>query len=95
MTNLPLFKCEVKNTVLHQYYPIQSNIILNLFIRIQILIFQAYFQRVLSSKSATKARTLSFIAAFGCMLMSIPPVLIGAIARATGEKHIHIVKTAL
>lgn len=46
--------------------------------------WQVYFQRVLSSKSAGRAQILSYVAAFGCMLMAIPPVLIGAIAKATG-----------
>lgn len=45
--------------------------------------WQVYFQRVLSSKSAVRAQVLSYVAAFGCMLMAIPPVLIGAIAKAT------------
>ncbi|XP_046391877.1 high-affinity choline transporter 1 isoform X2 [Ischnura elegans] len=45
--------------------------------------WQVYFQRVLSSKSAARAQILSYVAAFGCILMAIPPVLIGAIARAT------------
>lgn len=47
--------------------------------------WQVYFQRVLSSKSAGRAQILSFVAAFGCVLMAIPPVLIGAIAKGTGE----------
>ncbi|XP_065216726.1 high-affinity choline transporter 1 isoform X2 [Planococcus citri] len=45
--------------------------------------WQVYFQRVLSSKSAVQAQLLSYVAAFGCMIMAIPPVLIGAIAKAT------------
>jgi len=45
--------------------------------------WQAYFQRVLSSKSASRAQLLSFVAAFGCVIMAIPSVLIGAIALAT------------
>lgn len=45
--------------------------------------FQVYFQRVLSSKTAGRAQVLSYVAAFGCLLMAIPPVLIGAIAKAT------------
>ncbi|XP_030755733.1 high-affinity choline transporter 1 [Sitophilus oryzae] len=45
--------------------------------------WQAYFQRVLSSKSADRAQVLSYVAAFGCVIMAIPPVLIGAIARGT------------
>ncbi|XP_045460780.1 high-affinity choline transporter 1 isoform X1 [Harmonia axyridis] len=45
--------------------------------------WQVYFQRVLSSKSAGRAQVLSYVAAFGCILMAIPPVLIGAIAKGT------------
>jgi len=45
--------------------------------------WQVYFQRVLSSKSANKAELLSYIAAVGCILMAVPPVLIGGIAKAT------------
>ncbi|XP_017774165.1 PREDICTED: high-affinity choline transporter 1 [Nicrophorus vespilloides] len=45
--------------------------------------WQVYFQRVLSSKTAATAQLLSFVAAFGCILMAIPPVLIGAIAKST------------
>ncbi|XP_070509209.1 high-affinity choline transporter 1 [Chironomus tepperi] len=45
--------------------------------------WQVYFQRVLSSKTAGRAQILSYVAAFGCLLMAIPPVLIGAIAKAT------------
>uniref|UniRef100_A0A8D0RG79 Solute carrier family 5 member 7 n=1 Tax=Sus scrofa TaxID=9823 RepID=A0A8D0RG79_PIG len=45
--------------------------------------WQAYFQRVLSSSSATYAQVLSFLAAFGCMVMALPPILIGAIGAST------------
>ncbi|XP_066591022.1 high-affinity choline transporter 1 [Prorops nasuta] len=45
--------------------------------------WQVYFQRVLSSKTAGRAQVLSYVAAVGCILMAIPPVLIGAIAKAT------------
>ncbi|XP_048524061.1 high-affinity choline transporter 1 [Dendroctonus ponderosae] len=45
--------------------------------------WQVYFQRVLSSKSADRAQLLSYVAAFGCVIMAIPPVLIGAIAKGT------------
>jgi len=47
------------------------------------LLLQVYFQRVLSSKSAGRAQILSYVAAFGCIIMAIPSVLIGAIAKAT------------
>ncbi|KAK9506469.1 hypothetical protein O3M35_008405 [Rhynocoris fuscipes] len=49
--------------------------------------WQVYFQRVLSSKSASRAQILSYVAAFGCVIMAIPPVLIGAIARSTGKSN--------
>ncbi|KAM4796930.1 high affinity choline transporter 1 [Rhinophrynus dorsalis] len=45
--------------------------------------WQAYFQRVLSASSATYAQVLSFLAGFGCLVMAIPSVLIGAIAAST------------
>ncbi|KAK9692525.1 Sodium:solute symporter family [Popillia japonica] len=45
--------------------------------------WQVYFQRVLSSKSAARAQILSYVAAVGCVLMAIPSVLIGAIAKST------------
>uniref|UniRef100_A0A0N5B262 High-affinity choline transporter 1-like n=1 Tax=Strongyloides papillosus TaxID=174720 RepID=A0A0N5B262_STREA len=45
--------------------------------------WQVYFQRVLSSKTSQGAQTLSFIAGIGCIIMAIPPALIGAIARNT------------
>lgn len=54
--------------------------------------WQVYFQRVLSSKSAGRAQLLSYVAAVGCILMAIPPVLIGAIAKATRKfvyKYFH------
>ncbi|XP_061485381.1 high affinity choline transporter 1 [Rhineura floridana] len=45
--------------------------------------WQAYFQRVLSSSSATYAQALSFLAAFGCLVMALPAILIGAIGAST------------
>lgn len=45
--------------------------------------WQVYFQRVLSTRSARKAQILSYVAAFGCLIMAIPPMIIGAIARVT------------
>ena len=50
--------------------------------------WQVYFQRVLSSKTAGRAQVLSYVAAIGCIIMAIPPVLIGAIAKATREYHL-------
>jgi len=43
--------------------------------------WQAYFQRVLSAESDKAAQTLSFVAPAGCILLVIPPILIGAGAR--------------
>ncbi|XP_052781721.1 high-affinity choline transporter 1-like [Mya arenaria] len=45
--------------------------------------WQVYFQRVLSASSVRNAQLLSYVAAFGCVVMSIPSVLIGAIATVT------------
>ncbi|XP_074839351.1 high affinity choline transporter 1 [Carettochelys insculpta] len=45
--------------------------------------WQAYFQRVLSSSSAMYAQVLSFLAAFGCLVMAVPAILIGAIGAST------------
>lgn len=47
--------------------------------------WQVYFQRVLSSKSGMKAQILSYVAAFGCIIMAVPPMIIGAVARVTGN----------
>ena len=48
---------------------------------------QVYFQRVLSAKTPGHAQVLSFLAAIGSILMALPAVFIGAIAKATGIKH--------
>ncbi|KAI6180972.1 High-affinity choline transporter 1 [Aphelenchoides besseyi] len=45
--------------------------------------WQVYFQRVLSSRTSRGAQNLSFVAGIGCIIMAIPPALIGAIARNT------------
>ncbi|KAK2905522.1 hypothetical protein QQF64_034091 [Cirrhinus molitorella] len=45
--------------------------------------WQVYFQRVLSASSASYAQVLSFLAAFGCLVMAVPSVLIGAIGAST------------
>lgn len=52
--------------------------------------WQVYFQRVLSSKSETRAQLLSYIAAFGCLIMTVPAVLIGAIAKSTDWRAVGI-----
>jgi high affinity choline transporter 7 len=48
--------------------------------------WQVYFQRVLSAKDPIRAKLLSYVAAIGCIIMAIPPVLIGAIAKATSTR---------
>ena len=48
------------------------------------VIFQVYFQRVLSAKTPGHAQALSFLAAIGSVLMALPAVFIGAIGKATG-----------
>ncbi|XP_022098279.1 high-affinity choline transporter 1-like [Acanthaster planci] len=45
--------------------------------------WQAYFQRVLSSKTPGKAQIISFVASLGCVVMVIPSVLIGAVGAST------------
>ncbi|KAK7112538.1 high-affinity choline transporter 1-like [Littorina saxatilis] len=45
--------------------------------------WQVYFQRVLSAKSAYNAQLLSYIAAFGCIIMALPAMLFGAVAAET------------
>ncbi|ELU11061.1 hypothetical protein CAPTEDRAFT_183218 [Capitella teleta] len=45
--------------------------------------WQVYFQRVLSQKTAARAQILSFVAAAGCIIMTIPAALIGAIGKST------------
>ena len=43
--------------------------------------WQAYFQRVISAESDIAAQTLSFVAPVGCILLVIPPIIVGAGAR--------------
>ena len=47
--------------------------------------WQVYFQRVLSCKTAAKAKGLSLAASLGCVVMAIPAVLIGAIGASAGK----------
>ncbi len=61
----------------HVFVPQQDSLTLKL------LSVQVYFQRVLSSRTARTAQLLSFAAAFGCLFMAVPAVLIGAIAKST------------
>lgn len=48
--------------------------------------WQAYFQRVLSCKTARKAQGLSIAASIGCIVLAIPAVIIGAIGASTDWK---------
>ncbi|CAD5111691.1 DgyrCDS977 [Dimorphilus gyrociliatus] len=45
--------------------------------------WQVYFQRVLSAKNERVAQLLSFFGALGCLIMAIPAILVGAIAKST------------
>lgn len=45
--------------------------------------FQSYFQRVLSIRNVSYARTLSLASMFGCLALAVPSAMIGMIARAT------------
>ena len=47
--------------------------------------WQVYFQRVLSCRSTTHAKYLSFAASFGCIISAVPAALIGAIAVSTSK----------
>jgi high affinity choline transporter 7 len=46
--------------------------------------WQVYFQRVLSAKSEKTAMYLSYVAAVGCFLAGLPPIIIGILAKSTG-----------
>ncbi|XP_065292431.1 high-affinity choline transporter 1-like isoform X2 [Dermacentor albipictus] len=54
--------------------------------------WQVYFQRVLSSRTAEGAELLSYMAAFGCLFMAIPPVIIGAVAKAANFTQVGYTK---
>jgi len=45
--------------------------------------WQVYWQRALAAKTVKIAVTLSFFAAFGCIFMAVPAVLIGGVAKST------------
>ena len=49
--------------------------------------FQVYFQRVLSQKTPRRAQIMSIVAGFGCIVMAVPAVFIGVIAKSTGASH--------
>lgn len=48
--------------------------------------WQVYFQRVLSAKTEKSAMYLSYIAALGCFVAGIPPIVIGIIAKSTSKQ---------
>lgn len=41
----------------------------------------AYFQRVLGSKTVWTARVLSVLAGLGCMVLAVPPAIVGVLAQ--------------
>ncbi|XP_064476555.1 high-affinity choline transporter 1-like [Ornithodoros turicata] len=45
--------------------------------------WQVYFQRVLSAETEVVARMISYLAAFGCIFLALPPAIIGAAATTT------------
>ncbi|KAH9376978.1 hypothetical protein HPB48_017943 [Haemaphysalis longicornis] len=52
---------------------------------------QVYFQRVLSSSSLFNAKMFSYISAIGCLLLAVPPIIIGTVSRtASKDSHTRI-----
>ena len=49
--------------------------------------WQAYFQRVLSVKSAAHAQLLSVAGAFGALILAVPSLIIGAVSVSTGKQY--------
>jgi hypothetical protein len=47
------------------------------------MMFQGYFQRILSIKKTKYAQSLSIASMFGCLSLAVPTVMIGVIAQAT------------
>ena len=47
--------------------------------------WQAYFQRVLSSRSPQFAKLLSLVGGVSCAVLTIPSVVIGGIAKSAGK----------
>nr|XP_054772634.1 high-affinity choline transporter 1-like [Lytechinus pictus] len=45
--------------------------------------WQAYYQRALSAKTPELAQNLSIVAAFGCLVLSIPAYVLGAVGAST------------
>jgi high affinity choline transporter 7 len=78
---------ENRNEWIGEVKPIDYGLYIDLML---VLIFggipwQVYFQRVLSAKTEKSAMYLSYIAAIGCFIAGIPPIVIGAIAKSTGK----------
>lgn len=44
--------------------------------------WQVYFQRVLSARSVFSAKLMSYLTAIGCIVLAIPPAVIGAASRS-------------
>jgi len=44
--------------------------------------WQVYFQRVLACRTSQQAQVLSYAAAVGCLLLAVPPAILGSVARA-------------
>ncbi|KAJ8318595.1 hypothetical protein KUTeg_003686 [Tegillarca granosa] len=86
MTNENVHPITVNSTAwIQELDPAYSGMYIDSFL---LLIFggipwQVYFQRVLSAKTAVRAQLLSYVAAFGCLVMALPSILIGAIAKST------------
>jgi high affinity choline transporter 7 len=80
---------ETKEDWIGEVKPIDYGLYVDLML---VLIFggipwQVYFQRVLSAKTEKSAMYLSYIAAIGCFIAGIPPIVIGAIAKSTSKPH--------
>lgn len=48
---------------------------------------QVYFQRVLACESPEGAVLSSYMAAMGCLIMAMPSIIMGAIARAASTLY--------
>ncbi|KAH9375357.1 hypothetical protein HPB48_019056 [Haemaphysalis longicornis] len=45
--------------------------------------WQVYFQRVLGAQDPFTAKMLSYVSAFGCLFLAVPPAIAGAVAKTT------------
>ena len=50
-----------------------------------IVMFQPLYQRVLAQREKQKAEIMCYITTAASLILAIPPVLIGAIAKSTGR----------